>query len=169
MGGCSLESLESRIPDDPFIKKWFSQFGDKNEVWPNDITDVIVSTNDAVGFQDVEKEKQQIGNEDDRVVDDSDTTIPNCVIKGNGVKFIKNDNVLVDDVLNEMIKCSFKMIEYHLVDMRLKDLMMMVIVMHTEEDDTVLAICDGEFRDRANLYEIERFDDDGDCDAYRGG
>nr|GFB37389.1 hypothetical protein [Tanacetum cinerariifolium] len=29
-------------------------------------------------------------------------------------------------------------IEYHSVDMRLKDLMMMVLVMHTEEDDTVL-------------------------------
>nr|GFC66005.1 hypothetical protein [Tanacetum cinerariifolium] len=47
MGGCSLESLESRSADDPFIKKWFLQFGDKNEVRPNDITDVIVSTNDA--------------------------------------------------------------------------------------------------------------------------
>nr|GEY26365.1 protein CTR9 homolog [Tanacetum cinerariifolium] len=34
-----LESLESRSPDDPFIKEWFSQFGDKNEVRPNDITD----------------------------------------------------------------------------------------------------------------------------------
>nr|GEV95559.1 hypothetical protein [Tanacetum cinerariifolium] len=30
------------------------------------------------------------------------------------------------------------MIEYHSVDMRLKDLMMMVLVMHTEDDDTVL-------------------------------
>nr|GEY82940.1 ulp1 protease family, C-terminal catalytic domain-containing protein [Tanacetum cinerariifolium] len=47
MGGCSLESLESRSADDPFIKEWFSQFGDKNEVRPNDITDVIVSINDA--------------------------------------------------------------------------------------------------------------------------
>nr|GEZ65383.1 ulp1 protease family, C-terminal catalytic domain-containing protein [Tanacetum cinerariifolium] len=47
MGGCSLESLESRSPDDTFIKEWFSQFGDKNEVWPNDINDVIVSTNDV--------------------------------------------------------------------------------------------------------------------------
>nr|GEZ01463.1 hypothetical protein [Tanacetum cinerariifolium] len=54
------------------------------------------------------KKKQQIGNEDDRVVDDSDTTIPNSVTKGNGVKFIENDNVLVDDVPNEMIKCSFE-------------------------------------------------------------
>nr|GEZ10148.1 hypothetical protein [Tanacetum cinerariifolium]GEZ10588.1 hypothetical protein [Tanacetum cinerariifolium] len=32
MGGCSLESLESRSADDPFIKGWFSQIGDKNEV-----------------------------------------------------------------------------------------------------------------------------------------
>nr|GFA01186.1 ulp1 protease family, C-terminal catalytic domain-containing protein [Tanacetum cinerariifolium] len=47
MGGCSLESLASRSPDDLFIKEWFSQFGDKNEVRPNDITDVIVSTKDA--------------------------------------------------------------------------------------------------------------------------
>nr|GEZ16279.1 hypothetical protein [Tanacetum cinerariifolium] len=34
-----LESFESRSADDPFIKEWFSQFGDKNEVRPNDITD----------------------------------------------------------------------------------------------------------------------------------
>nr|GFA69275.1 hypothetical protein [Tanacetum cinerariifolium] len=34
-----LESLESRSADDPFIKEWFSQLGDKNEVRPNDITD----------------------------------------------------------------------------------------------------------------------------------
>nr|GFA54194.1 hypothetical protein [Tanacetum cinerariifolium] len=47
MGGCSLESLASRSPDDHFIKEWFSQFGDKNEVRPNDITDVILSTKDA--------------------------------------------------------------------------------------------------------------------------
>nr|GEX71888.1 hypothetical protein [Tanacetum cinerariifolium] len=47
MGGCSLESLAPRSPDDPFIKEWFSQFGEKNEVWPNDITNVIVSTKDA--------------------------------------------------------------------------------------------------------------------------
>nr|GFB68618.1 ulp1 protease family, C-terminal catalytic domain-containing protein [Tanacetum cinerariifolium] len=47
MGGCSLESLKPRSPDDPFIKEWLSQFGDKNEVRPNDITDVIVSTKDA--------------------------------------------------------------------------------------------------------------------------
>nr|GEX47110.1 ulp1 protease family, C-terminal catalytic domain-containing protein [Tanacetum cinerariifolium] len=58
--------------------------------------------------EDVEKEKQQIGNEDDIVVDDSDTAIPNYVIEGNGVKFIENDNVLIDDVPNEMIKCSFE-------------------------------------------------------------
>nr|GEV27128.1 hypothetical protein [Tanacetum cinerariifolium] len=69
--------------------------------------------------EDVEKEKQQIGNEDDRVVDDSDTTIPDSITKGKGVKFIKNANVLVDDVPNEvnvlvddvpneMIKCSLK-------------------------------------------------------------
>nr|GEU44834.1 reverse transcriptase domain-containing protein [Tanacetum cinerariifolium] len=32
------------------------------------------------------------------------------------------------------------MIEYHSMDIRLKDLMMMVLVMHTEEDDTVLHI-----------------------------
>nr|GFA17616.1 hypothetical protein [Tanacetum cinerariifolium] len=42
-----LESLEPRSPDDPFIKEWLSQFGDKNEVRPNDITDMIVSTKDA--------------------------------------------------------------------------------------------------------------------------
>nr|GEW13204.1 hypothetical protein [Tanacetum cinerariifolium] len=58
--------------------------------------------------EDVEKETQQIGNEDDRVVNDSDTTIPDYVIEGKGVKFIENDNVLVDDVSNKMIKCSFE-------------------------------------------------------------
>nr|GEU49721.1 ulp1 protease family, C-terminal catalytic domain-containing protein [Tanacetum cinerariifolium] len=47
MGGCSLESLAPRSPDGPFIKEWLSQFGDKNEVRPNDITDVIISINDA--------------------------------------------------------------------------------------------------------------------------
>nr|GEW04887.1 hypothetical protein [Tanacetum cinerariifolium] len=47
IGGCLLESLAPRNPDDPFIKQWFSQFGEKNEVRPNDITDVIVSTMDA--------------------------------------------------------------------------------------------------------------------------
>nr|GEW11905.1 hypothetical protein [Tanacetum cinerariifolium] len=53
-------------------------------------------------------QKQQIGNEDDRVVDDSVTTIPDSVTEGKEVKFIENDNVLVDVVHNEMIKCSFK-------------------------------------------------------------
>nr|GEX70106.1 hypothetical protein [Tanacetum cinerariifolium] len=197
MGGCSLESLESRSADEPFIKEWFLQFGDKNEVRPNDITGVIVSTNDAetttgidnddtvgidkesylpdcqmesnshasdddnqksnfqvlfhkesgnsdlqrmknkdrnedvdpilneddkvddscpaAGFysviegdkvilsevEDVEKEKKQIGNEDDRVVEDSHTTIPDFVTEGKGVKFIEKDNVLVDDVPKE--------------------------------------------------------------------
>nr|GFA69430.1 ulp1 protease family, C-terminal catalytic domain-containing protein [Tanacetum cinerariifolium] len=47
MGGCSLESLAPRSPDDPFIKEWLSQFGDKNEVRPNDITDVTISIKDA--------------------------------------------------------------------------------------------------------------------------
>ncbi|GJY24388.1 hypothetical protein Tco_0398046 [Tanacetum coccineum] len=41
----------------------------------------------------VEKEKQQIGNEES---------------KGKGVKFIENDNVLVDDVPHPMVKCSFE-------------------------------------------------------------
>nr|GEZ38260.1 hypothetical protein [Tanacetum cinerariifolium] len=50
MGRCSIESLAPRSPDDPFIKEWLSQFGDKNEVRPNDITDVIVSTKDASKF-----------------------------------------------------------------------------------------------------------------------
>nr|GEW13205.1 hypothetical protein [Tanacetum cinerariifolium] len=31
MGGCSLESLAPRSPDDLLIKEWFSQFGEKNE------------------------------------------------------------------------------------------------------------------------------------------
>nr|GFA99254.1 hypothetical protein [Tanacetum cinerariifolium] len=48
--------------------------------------------------EDVEKEKKQIGNEDDRVVEDSHTTIPeDSVTEGKGVKFIEKDNVLVDD------------------------------------------------------------------------
>nr|GFC27363.1 hypothetical protein [Tanacetum cinerariifolium] len=51
--------------------------------------------------EDLKKEKQQIGNEYDRVVDDSDTTIPDSVTEGKGVKFIENDNVFVDDVPKE--------------------------------------------------------------------
>nr|GEX74282.1 hypothetical protein [Tanacetum cinerariifolium] len=47
MGECSLESLASRSPNGPFIKEWFSQFGEKNKVRPNDISDVIVSTKDV--------------------------------------------------------------------------------------------------------------------------
>nr|GEU47895.1 hypothetical protein [Tanacetum cinerariifolium] len=35
-------------------------------------------------------------------------------------------------------RAQFQVIEYHSVDMRLKDVLMMVLVMHTEEDDTVL-------------------------------
>ncbi|GJZ77101.1 hypothetical protein Tco_0641773, partial [Tanacetum coccineum] len=45
----------------------------------------------------VEKEKQQIGNEES-----------NSVTEGKGVKFIENDNVLVDDVPHPMVKCSFE-------------------------------------------------------------
>ncbi|GJW32981.1 hypothetical protein Tco_0053013 [Tanacetum coccineum] len=47
IGGTSIESLTPRKPDDPFIKEWKSQFGEKSEVRPNDITDVIVSSNDV--------------------------------------------------------------------------------------------------------------------------
>nr|GEU65248.1 RNA-directed DNA polymerase, eukaryota [Tanacetum cinerariifolium] len=47
MRGCSIESLEPRASDDPFIKEWLSQFGEKTEIRPNDISDVIVSTKDA--------------------------------------------------------------------------------------------------------------------------
>nr|GEU96295.1 hypothetical protein [Tanacetum cinerariifolium] len=47
MGRCSLESLAPRSPDDPFIKVWFSQFREKNEVRPNYIINVIVTTKDA--------------------------------------------------------------------------------------------------------------------------
>nr|GEW37651.1 ulp1 protease family, C-terminal catalytic domain-containing protein [Tanacetum cinerariifolium] len=47
MGGCLIESLEPRTPDDPFIKEWLSQFGEKTKIQPNDISDVIVSTKDA--------------------------------------------------------------------------------------------------------------------------
>ncbi|GJU12035.1 ulp1 protease family, C-terminal catalytic domain-containing protein [Tanacetum coccineum] len=47
IGGCSIESLPPRSPNDPFIKEWFSQFGEKTEIRPNDITDIIVSTKDA--------------------------------------------------------------------------------------------------------------------------
>nr|GEU43089.1 hypothetical protein [Tanacetum cinerariifolium] len=47
IGGTLIESLTPRKPDDPFIKEWKSQFGEKSEVRPNDITDVIVSSNDV--------------------------------------------------------------------------------------------------------------------------
>nr|GFA82128.1 ulp1 protease family, C-terminal catalytic domain-containing protein [Tanacetum cinerariifolium] len=47
MGGCSIESLEPRTANDHFIKEWLSQFGEKTEIRPNDISEVIVSTKDA--------------------------------------------------------------------------------------------------------------------------
>ncbi|GJX56180.1 hypothetical protein Tco_0286077 [Tanacetum coccineum] len=73
----------------------------------------------------VEKEKEEIGNEesnsqmdhvsiktslneDEKVVDDSVTTIPDPVTEGTREKLIKNDNVLVDDVLHPIVKCSFE-------------------------------------------------------------
>ncbi|GJS50949.1 hypothetical protein Tco_0624311 [Tanacetum coccineum] len=75
--------------------------------------------------ENVEKEKEEIGNEesnsqmdhvsvntclneDYKVVDDSVTTIPNSITEGTREKLIKNDNVLVDDVLHPIVKCSFK-------------------------------------------------------------
>ncbi|GKA77955.1 ATP-dependent DNA helicase PIF1-like protein [Tanacetum coccineum] len=75
--------------------------------------------------ENVEKEKEEIGNEesnsqmdhvsvntslneDDKVVDDSVTTIPDSVTEGTREKLIKNDNVLVDDVLHPIVKCSFE-------------------------------------------------------------
>ncbi|PWA51681.1 hypothetical protein CTI12_AA461980 [Artemisia annua] len=46
-GGMSIDSLEERKQDDPFIKEWFQQFlSGKKDVRPNDITDVIVGSND---------------------------------------------------------------------------------------------------------------------------
>nr|GEZ79225.1 ulp1 protease family, C-terminal catalytic domain-containing protein [Tanacetum cinerariifolium] len=47
IGGCSIESLEPRTPDDTFIKEWLPQFREKTKIRPNDINDVIVSTKDA--------------------------------------------------------------------------------------------------------------------------
>nr|GEZ79316.1 hypothetical protein [Tanacetum cinerariifolium] len=54
-------------------------------------------------------------NEDDKVDDSCPATGVCSVIegdevklKGKGVKFIENENVLVDDVPNELIKCSFE-------------------------------------------------------------
>ncbi|PWA36652.1 hypothetical protein CTI12_AA597780 [Artemisia annua] len=45
-GGKSIMSLEPRASDDPFIKDWKAQF-QTSEIRPNDILDVIVSSNDA--------------------------------------------------------------------------------------------------------------------------
>nr|GFA36527.1 hypothetical protein [Tanacetum cinerariifolium] len=47
MGGSSIESLEPRTADDPFIKEWLSQFGEKTKIRPNDISEIIVATKDA--------------------------------------------------------------------------------------------------------------------------
>nr|GFC34214.1 hypothetical protein [Tanacetum cinerariifolium] len=58
-------------------------------------------------------------NEDDKVDDschatgvcyviEEDEVKLNSVTEGKGVKFTENDNVLVDDAPNEMIKCSFE-------------------------------------------------------------
>ncbi|PWA44085.1 hypothetical protein CTI12_AA519140 [Artemisia annua] len=46
-GGMSIDSLEERNQNDPFIKEWFQQFpSGKKDIRPNDITDVIVGSND---------------------------------------------------------------------------------------------------------------------------
>ncbi|PWA44336.1 hypothetical protein CTI12_AA526920 [Artemisia annua] len=46
-GGVSIDCLEERKPNDPFIKEWFQQFpSGKKDIRPNDITDVIVGSND---------------------------------------------------------------------------------------------------------------------------
>nr|GEV66322.1 hypothetical protein [Tanacetum cinerariifolium] len=42
MGGCSIESLEPRTANDPFIKEWLSQFGEKTEIRLNDISEDFV-------------------------------------------------------------------------------------------------------------------------------
>ncbi|GKE34300.1 hypothetical protein Tco_1453622, partial [Tanacetum coccineum] len=47
ISGRSIESLEPRSHDDPFIREWKSQFGNKSKIRPNDISDVIISTNDS--------------------------------------------------------------------------------------------------------------------------
>nr|GFD24159.1 hypothetical protein [Tanacetum cinerariifolium] len=39
---------------------------------------------------------------------EGDEVILNSVTEGNGVKFIENDDVLVNDVPNEMIECSLE-------------------------------------------------------------
>ncbi|GJZ79783.1 hypothetical protein Tco_0644620 [Tanacetum coccineum] len=35
IGGCSIDSLTPRTPDDLFIREWKSQFGEKSEIRPN--------------------------------------------------------------------------------------------------------------------------------------
>ncbi|PWA73621.1 hypothetical protein CTI12_AA263590 [Artemisia annua] len=46
-GELSIDCLEERKPDDPFIKEWFQQFpSGKKDIRPNDITDVIVASDD---------------------------------------------------------------------------------------------------------------------------
>ena len=46
-GEVSIDCLEERNPDDPFIREWFQQFpSGKKEIRPNDITDVIVGSDD---------------------------------------------------------------------------------------------------------------------------
>ena len=49
-GEKAIDTLEERNADDPFIKEWFQQFpskAGKNDIRPNDITDVIVGSNDC--------------------------------------------------------------------------------------------------------------------------
>ncbi|PWA86086.1 hypothetical protein CTI12_AA142780 [Artemisia annua] len=46
-GEVSIDCLEERKPNDPFIKEWFQQFpSGKKDIRPNDITDVIVGSDD---------------------------------------------------------------------------------------------------------------------------
>nr|GEU93932.1 ulp1 protease family, C-terminal catalytic domain-containing protein [Tanacetum cinerariifolium] len=105
IGGCSLESLASRSLDDPFIKEWFSQFGEKNEVRPNDITDVIgIDNDDTTGIDmesdspDCQMESDSPASDDDNQkndkVDDSCPATRVCfVIERDEVKFIEVEDV----------------------------------------------------------------------------
>nr|GFC16459.1 hypothetical protein [Tanacetum cinerariifolium] len=96
-----LDEVLSRFPDCKKLNMFRKKFEETTTSIDNDDTTAEVCSDieeDEVKsseVEDLENEKQQISNKDDRVVDDSVTTIQDSVTEGKGVKFVENDNVLV--------------------------------------------------------------------------
>nr|GFB38671.1 hypothetical protein [Tanacetum cinerariifolium] len=90
-----LDEGLSRFPDCKKLNMFREKF--KETTTAGVCSDIEEDEVKSSKVEDLENEKQQISNKDDRVVDDFVTTIQDSVTEGKGVKFIENDNVLVDD------------------------------------------------------------------------